>query len=70
MSEILDTHFPEPEGEWVGARFYVESIQKFEDFNCLIETYGFTEKTAEKIVSQDVGEWPEDVRYKLRGYKS
>lgn len=68
MSEILDRVFPEPEGEWVGARLFVESPQRFKDFESLINNYNMSELTAGRIASQQVCEWPDDIRYKLRGY--
>jgi hypothetical protein len=68
MSEILDRVFPEPDGEWIGASLFAISRLVFSDFINLTDTYGYTEKTALKLATQEVADWSEDVRYKLRGY--
>lgn len=68
MESISDKVFPQPEGEWIGAKIYSNSEQNFRDFELLIYNYGYTEKTAAKLATTQVSDWPDDVRFKLRGY--
>jgi hypothetical protein len=68
MSNVLDSVFPEPDGEWIGAEIFAKSKQKFKDFESLQQDYGYAEKTAAKIALSEVCDWSEEVRYWLRGY--